>query len=480
MTLHPVLKNLWEVLCALPTSESFPDDEWEQRHRAVLSGYAVAGLVVILVALGNGYVMTISPIHLVVELSVAVAPVVMLRWARGRLAKQLVASAGILGACGLLVHVTSGLIESHFAFFVILPLVALYTDWRPFAFAVAYVALGHGVVGAIDPEGMYNHQAAIDAPFVWGAIHAAYVVGLCVVMLIHWYFTDRRRMQLVETLQQLRTAQAQLVEAQKLESIGQLAAGVAHEINTPVQYVSDNTTFLTESFTDVLGAVDQLSEIVRGHDGAALDRVLDDADIDFLRDEIPGALAQSKEGLERVTEIVKAMKDFSHPGVEVADNDLNRIIESTSAVSRNEWKYAAELDLDLDPAMPLVPCSEGQVKQVILNMIVNASHAVLDRHSDGDQADIQGRLAISTRAEDGSAVIRISDNGSGMPPEVREHIFEQFFTTKEVGKGTGQGLALAWDVVVNGHGGTIAVESEVGVGSTFVISLPLTSAVASV
>ena len=164
------------------------------------------------------------------------------------------------------------------------------------------------------------------------------------------------------------------------------------------------------------------------------------------------------------------MKDFSHPGVETTDADLNRIIESTVSIARNEWKYVADLELDLCPALPAVPCSEGQIKQVVLNMTVNAAHAITDRYG----SDAKGTITISTAAVDGEAEIRIADDGQGMTPEVQARIFDQFFTTKTVGAGTGQGLSLAWDVI-KGHGGTIRVESEVGQGTTFVVTLPLES-----
>lgn len=259
-----------------------------------------------------------------------------------------------------------------------------------------------------------------------------------------------------------------LESAGRMESIGQLAAGVAHEINTPVQYVSDNTTFLTASFGEVMGAVDQLADICRGHDGAALDRVLDHADMAFLREEIPSALAQSQEGLGRVTEIVRAMKDFSHPSLEIAETDLNRIIRSTVAVSRSEWKNIAEVQLDLDPDLPLVGCSAAQIKQVLLNMVVNAGHAIADAG-----LGRQGTITVVSRACDDGVTIDICDDGVGIPEGVRERIFEQFFTTKEPGRGTGQGLSLAYDVV-SAHGGTIEVRSTAGVGTTFVVNLPTT------
>ena len=271
-----------------------------------------------------------------------------------------------------------------------------------------------------------------------------------------------------EDVTEAREMERALATSGRMESIGQLAAGVAHEINTPIQFVSDNTDFLTESFSDLVQLVGRLRQIGEATDVDAVTAAVTDADLEFLEEEVPQALAQSKEGLSRVTEIVAAMKNFSHPGTESAETDLNAVIDSTVSISRNEWKYIAELELDLMEGLPLIRCREGEIKQVILNMVVNAAHAIADSVDDGEQ----GRITVTTSVVGDIAQISIADNGSGMPPEVRERIFDQFFTTKEVGKGTGQGLALAWDIV-RGHEGTIDVESEVGVGTTFHINLPM-------
>lgn len=269
----------------------------------------------------------------------------------------------------------------------------------------------------------------------------------------------------------------QLHQASRLEAIGQLAAGIAHEINTPIQFVSDNVRFMADSF-------EQLRELIGVMDGASADNdkasakiteirdKLEEIDVEFLLEEIPRALGESLEGLERVAQIVRAMRDFSHPGEGRREIDVNRAIESTVQVARNEWKYHAELSLDLSEDLGQVPCYEGEFKQVVLNLIVNAAHAI-DSRRGGDHTSPLGHIRISTRQVDGQAEIRVSDDGTGMPPEVRERIFDPFFTTKEVGKGTGQGLSMAYATIVQKHGGTIRVESEVGSGATFVIRLPL-------
>jgi signal transduction histidine kinase len=271
----------------------------------------------------------------------------------------------------------------------------------------------------------------------------------------------------------LTTLEQQLAQATRLESIGQLAAGIAHEINTPVQYVSDNTRFLTDSFAEVLTTLRTVNDLSAGDDPVAgqLRTALARMDLEFLAEEIPSALSQSQEGLTRVAQIVRAMKDFSHPGQGRAEADLNRAVESTVQVSRNEWRYVADLDLDLGPDLGMVPCFEGELKQVLLNIIVNAAQAIAEAPSHAG-GQILGHIAIRTERTDDGVRITISDNGPGMDDAVRRKIFDPFFTTKPVGKGTGQGLSMAYAVIVQKHGGTLNVESVPGEGSTFTITLP--------
>lgn len=275
--------------------------------------------------------------------------------------------------------------------------------------------------------------------------------------------------------------ESQLVQAQKLESIGQLAAGIAHEINTPAQYVGDNARFLLEACTDMERVHDLydrlLREIKSGNPADELVRKIEEAaeevDLEYIRQEAPKAVRQSLEGIERISGIVLAMKEFSHPGTNAKTNiDLNRAIESTITVARNEWKYVAEIITDFDPGLPFVPCLPAEINQVVLNMIINAGHAIGDA-LEQNGSDKKGTIAISTRALDGHAEIHISDTGTGVPDDIRSKIFDPFFTTKEVGKGTGQGLAISRSVVVDKHGGTISFESEVGKGTCFIIRLPL-------
>lgn len=271
----------------------------------------------------------------------------------------------------------------------------------------------------------------------------------------------------------------QLAQAQKLRSIGQLASGIAHEINTPTQYVGDNVRFLQEAFDRFLELIDSQNAVIAelGADSgpAAFRRLAEScarADLDYLREEVPAAVRQTLEGVERIARIVRAMKDFAHPGRrEKAPADLNRIIDTTITVARNEWKYVADVETVLDPALPPVVCDAAEIGQVVLNLLINAAHAIEDRLR-RDPAAAKGRIRIETRSAGDRAVIRVEDSGCGIPAEVRSRVYDPFFTTKEVGRGTGQGLALCHAAVVERHGGKIDFHSEVGRGTAFTIELP--------
>uniref|UniRef100_A0A7C5ENC8 histidine kinase n=1 Tax=Desulfobacca acetoxidans TaxID=60893 RepID=A0A7C5ENC8_9BACT len=276
-----------------------------------------------------------------------------------------------------------------------------------------------------------------------------------------------------------RLLEAQLAQAQKLEAIGQLAAGIAHEINTPIQFVGDNTRFLKEAFEDLgrlLQEYDRLRQAVeQGEEAvepaARVARLIREVDLDYLSTEIPQAIAQTLEGVERVATIVRAMKDFSHPGPkEKRPVNLNKAIVNTITVARNEWKYVAEMVTRLDPDLPLVTCLPDEINQVLLNLIINAAQAigeVVDRGK-GEK----GRITVTSQSDGDWVEIRIADTGPGIPENIRSRIFDPFFTTKEVGKGTGQGLSLAHAVIVERHKGNLFFETEVGKGTTFIIRLP--------
>lgn len=272
--------------------------------------------------------------------------------------------------------------------------------------------------------------------------------------------------------------EAQIRHSQKLESIGQLAAGIAHEINTPIQYVGDNLHFLDEAFGQVKQVLDTALEQVEKLSGEEAEqarqtirKIAEEADLDFMYEEIPQALQQSTQGAARVAEIVRSMKEFSHPGDEgMKPSDLNEGIRNTVNVARNEWKYVADLETDLDDSLPAVHCQISELNQVLLNMIINAAHAIADKPGRGDE---KGRITIRTRHEDEWVLMEVEDTGTGMSEEVRQRVFDPFFTTKDVGHGTGQGLAIAHNVIVTGHGGRLNVRSTPGEGSTFEIRLPL-------
>ncbi|OPX88779.1 MAG: Sporulation kinase E [Pelotomaculum sp. PtaB.Bin013] len=288
-------------------------------------------------------------------------------------------------------------------------------------------------------------------------------------VLVFRDITERKRLE------------AQLALSQKMESIGQLAAGIAHEINTPMQYVGDNTRFLQDAFQDFHDVLKSYRELIQAAEEEGVSKELSakvrqkekDIDIDYLIGEIPQAIAQSLDGIKRVSQIVLAMKEFSHPGKkEKTLSDINRAIASTVIISRNEWKYVSDLETILEPNLPLVKCVIDEINQVILNMIINAAHSIKEVVEKNSAP--KGKITIITRNAGTHVQILISDTGAGIPPSIIQKIYEPFFTTKEVGKGTGQGLAIAHDIIINKHKGNLNVESELGKGTTFTISLPLT------
>jgi len=269
-----------------------------------------------------------------------------------------------------------------------------------------------------------------------------------------------------------------LAQAQKLESVGRLAAGVAHEINTPVQFVSDSVHFVREAMDDLSEIVGKYRELRTATENGtdtkaaakAAEEAEDDADLDYILENAPVALDRARDGLGRVAAIVRSMKEFAHPDrKEMAQADLNQAIASTLVIASNEYKYVAEVETTFGE-LPLVNCFAGEINQVVLNLIVNAAHAIGDVVKGTPS---KGLITVTTRVLDDSAEIAITDTGKGIPVEVRPRIFDPFFTTKEVGKGTGQGLAIARNVIVDKHGGTLHFETEVGRGTTFYIRLPI-------
>lgn len=283
---------------------------------------------------------------------------------------------------------------------------------------------------------------------------------------------------LAQEITQRKVLEGQLAQAQKLEAVGQLAAGIAHEINTPTQYIGNNVSFLQASLGSLQTVFNQYQRLMQaGKEGvippgllAEVETLTRQVRADYLLEELPLAAQEAMDGVNRVTEIVKAMKEFSHPGIDKKMAiDINQAIKSTITVTRNEWKYVAQVETNLDASLPRVPCLPGEFNQVILNIIVNAAHAI----ADAGGAQQKGTITISTERQGDWVEIKIADTGAGIADDIKPRIFDPFFTTKDVGRGTGQGLAIAHAVIVEKYHGSISVESQPGQGATFIIRLPV-------
>jgi two-component system, NtrC family, sensor kinase len=292
---------------------------------------------------------------------------------------------------------------------------------------------------------------------------------------------EAERQELQHALAELHRAQAQLLQAQKMESIGQLAAGVAHEINTPTQYVADNISFIKSAAGAMMNILDKALDVAAAarHGSVspplleALDAVLMRSKLAYLQRQIPEALDQSQEGMQHIARIVAAMKDFSHPSTgEIEFVDIRDVITTTVTLARNEWKYVADMETRIAHDLPRVPCMRDLLSQTLLNLVVNAAHAVGDTLREGVKD--KGLITVSAQVCEDWMEIRVADNGAGIPERIRDRIFDPFFTTKPVGKGTGQGLAIAYATVVDKHHGQIRCESVEGAGATFIVRLPLT------
>ncbi|MFA5941735.1 MAG: ATP-binding protein [Sinimarinibacterium sp.] len=286
-------------------------------------------------------------------------------------------------------------------------------------------------------------------------------------------------LQLRAEMEQRTKMELELRQAQKLEAMGRLAAGLAHEINTPVQFVADSCHYLVDGSAEALALLERyrgdVDRIAAGECGAAqardeLEAARARVGADDLAKHLPEAGARALDGLERIAQIVRSMKEFSHRGSgRRSAIDLNRAIENTLTIARHEYRYVADVRTEL-AALPPVPCYPGELNQALLNLIVNAAHAIGDAVRGSDR---RGRIVIRTRREGERVAIDVADDGTGIPDDLRERIFEPFFTTKEVGKGSGQGLAIARAVIVDKHGGELTVDSVPGRGTTFTICLPL-------
>ena len=283
-----------------------------------------------------------------------------------------------------------------------------------------------------------------------------------------------------EDITKRKNLELKLAQAQKMEAVGELSSGIAHEINTPAQYITDNIYFLKDSFPKLINILNKYNELIDLMDSrnknknisADIKKIKADDDFDFIIDEIPKAISQSLEGLSRVTTIVKSMKNFAYPVSETKIFiNINDAIEDTINISRNEWKYVAEIVTHFDESLPLIPCFPGELNQVLLIVIINATDALKEKY--GESQKQKGIIEISTGIDGERAVITVKDSGTGIPEEIITKIFDPFFTTKRAGKGTGQGLAIAYDIIVNKHSGTINFISNDGKGAVCVIKIPV-------
>lgn len=406
----------------------------------------------------------------------------------------------------LLIHITGGRIETHFHVFGSLAFVATYRDPWLFLTGTLVVAGDHLIRGLIWPESVYG----IANPAWWRFLeHAAWVVfedivlvTACLVSLKEMRVSAEREARLAEVNAHIeqkvieRTAElaaantslaeemktrlqreVELRQAQKLESVGRLAAGMAHEINSPVQFASDSVHFARASVPDLFRVVEKLTAVHRSaQDGTPQRALIEDAetamreaDVDYLAHDVPSALDLALTGLAKVASIARSMSDYARPDQnDMAMTDLNRAIENTALVARHEYKNVADLELALGE-LPRVICYIGDLNQVILSLLLNAAHAIADKGTPNER----GQISVRTSLDGDHVLIQIADTGVGIPDEIRHRVFDPFFTTRAVGQGTGQGLAIARSVVVDKHGGQLWFESTVGVGTTFFVRIPL-------
>jgi len=278
--------------------------------------------------------------------------------------------------------------------------------------------------------------------------------------------------------------EASRIHSMKLESIGVLAAGIAHEINTPVQFIGSNLSFLQESFQDILHLLEAYAKLKNtiesgeGDTGALLEeitRLEDEADVEYLTEETPTAFEQTKNGVERVTKLVLGLKGFAHSGDGESKRpaDINEIISNSLVVCQNAYKYVANMELTLEE-LPSIKVYPGDIGQVIVNLVVNAAHAIGDK-KDKEKSSEMGTIHISSASDAQWVTVKVEDSGGGIPEGVRQRIFDPFFTTKDIGHGSGQGLAITRNIIYDKHHGSISLESTVGEGTTFTIKLPIKS-----
>ncbi|MBS3963565.1 MAG: hypothetical protein KGZ80_03550 [Methylomonas sp.] len=294
-----------------------------------------------------------------------------------------------------------------------------------------------------------------------------------VVLAMFGYFLGKTHTLLKQKMASLELHRQQLDQSQRMEAIGQLASGIAHEINTPVQYIGDNLAALRANLGDIQAFHDALLQNADTAEQTRIRSLAEAYDLAFILEDSPKAIQDALEGVERVSEIVKAMKTFSHvsPTQDRQTIALHDAINSALTLSRNSYKYIADVETDFSPDVGLIECYASELNQVLLNLIINATHAIEEKNDGKGLIRIQTRMASADTVE-----IQIADNGVGIAKDIQDKVFNLFFTTKDVGKGTGQGLSLAHNVIVQKHGGSLFFTSQPGVGTTFHIHLPLKQA----
>ena len=285
-----------------------------------------------------------------------------------------------------------------------------------------------------------------------------------VILGTHWDDTASQRLDLHRT------------HGQKLEAVGSLASGIAHEINTPTQYVGDSIHFVRNAFENVLELLETYQRLLDASEGKVDEELISQvrfaqgvADLEYVRERVPKALDRSVDGIDRIAAIVGALKEFGHPAEDnMEPADINRILRNTLIVACNEYKYVADVETQLGD-LPMVSCLPGDLGQVFLNLIVNAGHAISGQVNDNLD---RGLITVRSFEAKNAVIVEIEDTGGGIPQEVQSRIFEPFFTTKEVGKGTGQGLAIAKSIITEKHGGSLSFRSTPGEGTIFRLRLP--------
>jgi signal transduction histidine kinase len=420
-----------------------------------------------------------------------------------------VVACSLMLQTGFIIHLTRGAIETHFLIFAILPVLGFYRDYRVLLTATVVVYLEHICRGIWFPHSVYGgiygmHLKSIEVE-AWLLLEVGFImyannksisemkeIASNQAALAHAKeFVDQKVLQRTEELTK-RTAdleeaiklrkelESQLIQSQKMESIGQLASGVAHEINTPTQYVGNNISFFQDSFNQLLELRNCYQSVLADLDPeqkkVCLKRIKEvekQNDIDFLLKEVPLALKQTSVGVNRISEIVRSMKSFAHSGGVKTLIKLQEIVESTLTVSTNEWKYSAKIHVDIPGDFPMIPVIPGEFSQVLLNLIVNASDAIKDAVE--AKKYTLGNITISASCvqQNEFAKIIIEDDALGIPSEIKTRIFDPFFTTKDVGKGTGQGLTLAHNIIVQNHNGSLFYETKINEGTKFIIKIPI-------